>query len=156
MSTSPGAVPSGCVRIRLMGELLRAEFRVATGDRPLLLNGERKAHWSARSSAVEDWHTATSEALTEHKVPRGWGRVTFAFWPVYPVLPIPDTAAVYPTTKAIVDACVNWGVIVSDKPEWNRGEFQGPPIVNPAAPYPLIVVEIAQVGSRPVLGPDDF
>ena len=122
-----------------------AEFRVFTGERPLLLNGERKLHWSARNRAVKEWHEATHAALLEHGVSRGWGRVKFGFWPVYPGGQLPDTAAVFPTTKAIVDACVSWGVIEDDRPEFNRGEFQGPPIRNKDAKFPLIVVEIIAV-----------
>lgn len=118
----------------------RFVITVSTGDRPLVLNRERRLHWSVRSTAVDDWHEATHTQLMLDRVRERWVRAGFRFYPQYPKGPLPDTVAVFPSTKAIVDALVAHGLIPDDNPHHNAWEVHYAPVLNPDIDAPQISV----------------
>jgi hypothetical protein len=106
-----------------------ARFGVVTGGRPLTLNSERKDRWGARAATAE-WKVAAGWALKEHRLHRHrFEAVVFEFTPTYVKGPMPDTANIYPTEKAIVDAVVDAGMIPDDNRWHNRGHLSRPPEV---------------------------
>lgn len=90
------------------------EFRIV--GRPLLANQERRqGHWGMRHHEVSWWRKATREAILEagHAKVR-WDRARFEIAPAFDGGTLPDTGAIFPTEKAVIDGIVDMDVIPDD------------------------------------------
>lgn len=133
---------------------------VRLGDRPLTLNAERNMHWAKAAKVTAEWKSGAMLVAQEvglHQV--RWERAKFTFRPSYPsARALPDTGAIYPAEKAIVDALVELGVIPDDNRFHNAGQLSLPPMVNPTGLPPAVLVRVAprpadlQHGYREVCG----
>lgn len=124
----------------------RIVLHVLTGTRPLTINNERRGHHMQRWREVDDWKGATHEAVLLNRLHRlTLDAAVFTFQPIYPTAVVPDTTAVAPTTKAILDALVAQGILPDDNRFHNLGEFHLPPRVTRTTEVPLIEVTIIPV-----------
>lgn len=120
---------------------------VSTGDRPMIVNVESKRHGAARQTDVDAWQWATSAAIKRHRLAgHEFERIRFEFQPIYPTLVMPDTAAIDPTEKAIIDACVVAGLIPDDNRWHNAGQLTLPPHLARGLDCPEILVTLHPVG----------
>lgn len=129
-----------------MPEVVR--FRVATGERPITLNAERKGSRWDRSTAAKAWKTATTEALLEHRLTAvRFERVDVILRPIYPPRSgnLPDTGGLQPTEKAIVDAIVDAEVIPDDNRHHVRAITSQAPGVADVGGYPVVLVQLEAV-----------
>lgn len=127
-------------------------FRVFTGERPLTTNQADSSHWSKRGGNKTDWHKATWAALNEAAVKRRFDRAGFRIHPYYPppVEHHPDAGGLYPTVKAIVDACVHNGMLPDDNPFHNAYEHFAAPVLDESLTYPVLLVIV--IPKPPVTG----
>lgn len=117
-------------------------FEVSTGNRPFTANQVMTANHFKRAGMVREWKEATAMSLALNKIRARFDRAWFEFAPVYPKYPITDTSNVHPSTKAIVDALVDAGMIPDDNPYHNAYEGFDAPVVDRAATTPYIMVTV--------------
>jgi len=121
-------------------------FTVDVGGRPVSLNSERAKHWTARNSATKEWLQAAGWAVTEtglHQL--RLARAEFTFQPVYAGGNLPDTANIYPTEKAIVDAVVALGVIADDNRFHNAAHHSLAPVLGDSYRVEVTVTAVGGV-----------
>lgn len=129
-----------------------AQFWVATGERPVTLNAERKASKWARSAAARTWKTATAEALLEHQLTKlRYERVDIRIRPFYPAKSghLPDTGGLQPTEKAIVDALVEAELIPDDNRHHVRSITSEAPDIFDSLDHPSLMVRIEPAAPAP-------
>lgn len=121
------------------------DLRVALGERPLTLNAERDLHWAQAAKVIAEWKRVASLTARSGGLARArWERARFTFRPVYPDgRAVPDTGAIYPVEKAIVDALVELGVIPDDNRFHNAGQLSLPPMVDSSWQSPAVLVRVS-------------
>lgn len=146
INPSPGLLRvGGLIRSRL-GVVIT--LFVSTGKNPPTLNRERSQHWAVRAKLVREWHDATWAATSAVRLQR-FERAGFEFIPRYPTRRLPDTTAVYPASKAIVDALVHLRVIPDDNAFHNAYETHHAPVHDPSLAAPGIQVNIHGLSGIP-------
>lgn len=121
-----------------------------TGERPVTLNAERKANRYVRAKATALWrHLAELEVRGRPGPVPKHGRVHIRFEAVYPSNAgvLPDTGALYPTEKAIVDGLVDAGVIEDDSGEFVAGLTSVAPRKGDVA-VPVVRVRVTETERR--------
>jgi len=97
-------------------------FTVTVPGKPVSLNAERSAHWTARHAFTLKWRTdAYHLALMQRPIER-FERpvmVTIQHWQKKGTMA--DTANVVPSAKACIDGLVDAGVITNDTGEYVAG-----------------------------------
>lgn len=96
------------------------------------MNAERKQNRFPARAAAAEWKTAAGWAFNAAKAHRlRLDAVIIEFQPEYQRGPMPDTAGIFPTEKAIVDAVVELGVLPDDNGWHNAGHLSRPPVKGP-------------------------
>jgi hypothetical protein len=127
----------------------RAIFYVGTGETPLTMNQLVGKHWSAYNRHINSWKDAVAGVLGMHRSLRSRQYRTFElhFFPLYPTShrgELPDTAALAPVTKGIVDGLVAAGVLFEDNPHHNDVEHHHAGRRRDDVPWPIIEVHIGR------------
>lgn len=125
----------------------QAGFYVGTGETPLTMNQLIGGHWSVYHRQVGSWKDAVAGVLGMHRPLRAARFRTYElhFFPLYPSShrgELPDTAALAPVTKGIVDGLVAAEVLLEDNPHHNYAEHHHAGRRRDDVRWPIIEVHI--------------
>lgn len=81
-------------------------FEILHLGRPALANAERRAHYHQSAQIRKEWHEAAHKMCQITKAPKGLNRIGIIIQPLYDKGPLPDTDAIGPTVKGIIDGIV--------------------------------------------------
>lgn len=109
--------------------------------RPHTSNKERQLGHFALSKIHEEWKAAGAQARAVCHLPRAMPPCIVSFQGRYPGGNLPDTGAIAPTGKCIIDGLVAAGVWPNDTAEWVTEERYLPPIKDPGR-QPAIIVTL--------------
>lgn len=114
-------------------------FTVRDLGRPMTANKAHNTNHFAISKMRELWGGETQKVLRAMKAPKGLGQVAITVRPFYDRGPLPDTDAVQPTVKAIIDGMVRYGVIPDDNGEYVRTLTYQSPLLSKGGGCGIIV-----------------
>lgn len=98
-----------------------------TAGRPMTANKAHNTNHFAVSKMREEWSDQTQVLCRVLDAPKGLDRVEITVRPFYDKGPLPDTDAVHPSVKAVIDGLVRYGVIPDDSGEHVRSlTYQAP------------------------------
>lgn len=107
--------------------------------RPHTSNLERKLNHFALSKIHASWKAAGTQAARISRL-RDLPPCIVSFQGRYPGGTLPDTGAIAPTGKCIIDGLVDAGVWPDDKAEWVTEERYLPPIKAPGQPAVIVTL----------------
>lgn len=107
--------------------------------RPHTSNKERQLHRFALATIHRTWREAGTQAARIAKL-RDLPPCAVTFQARYPSGNLPDTGAIAPTGKCIIDGLVDAGVWPDDKAEWVTEERYLPPIKAPGQPAVIVTL----------------
>lgn len=81
-------------------------FTIDWLGRPQTSNAERQAHYHKSAKIRAAWNEAAHQACQIARAPKGLDRIGILIQPIYDKGPLPDTDAIGPTVKGIIDGIV--------------------------------------------------
>lgn len=119
------------------------ELVIDTLGRPPTANSRRRQHWRTQARSVEAWKHAALWMARQQRMPRLMA-IEVECWGRYPNgRSLPDTDAVAPALKAVLDGLVIAQIIPNDTPAHVHGVTYRPPVV--AHGMPALVVRITEI-----------
>ena len=120
-------------------------FEILHLGRPQTSNAERQAHYHASAKVRKAWNEAALQMCRVTKAPKNLDCIGIIIQPIYDKGPLPDTDAIGPTVKGIIDG------IVTGKPNKKSAPGYGvvPDDSGKHVAYVCLMAPIVIKGSKP-------